>query len=212
MSIETHVHRFIPGTTAGAPTLLLLHGTGGDENSLLPIAERIAPGAAMLGVRGNVSEYGSNRYFRRVAEGVFDIEDLIKRTQELADFVEAAAQRYSFALSSVMAVGYSNGANIAASTLLLRPGVIQRAVLFRAMMPLEPEQPPRLENTKVLMTAGTFDDLIPKALTERLAEALRTAGAEVTLAWQNVDHRLTQEDLNLAQKWIAGQSGASKDA
>ncbi|MCC6614020.1 MAG: alpha/beta hydrolase [Anaerolineae bacterium] len=209
MSIETHVHRFIPGKEAGAPTLLLLHGTGGDENSLLPIAERVAHGAAMLGVRGNVSEYGSNRYFRRVAEGVFDIEDLIVRTHALADFVEAAAQRYQFALSSIIAVGYSNGANIAASTLLLRPGVIQRAVLYRAMMPLEPEQPPVLDETKVLMTAGAFDDLIPKASTQRLAEALRAAGAEVTLSWQNVDHRLTQEDLNAAQAWIAGLTNAA---
>ncbi|MBE0690281.1 MAG: alpha/beta hydrolase [Anaerolineae bacterium] len=211
MSIETHIHRFIPGTAAGAPTLLLLHGTGGDESALVTIGERIAPGAALLGVRGNVSEHGSNRYFRRIAEGVFDIDDLLKRTADLADFVEAASEQYAFALSSLIAVGYSNGANIAASTLLLRPGVIQRAVLFRAMMPLEPEQAPVLEDTKVLIAAGRFDDLIPNESTERLAEALRTAGADVTLSWQNVDHRLTQDDLHVAHEWIAHQAGAHKD-
>ena len=211
MSIETHIHRFIPGTVAGAPTLLLLHGTGGDENALVTIGERIAPGAALLGVRGNVSEHGSNRYFRRIAEGVFDIDDLLKRTDDLVDFVEAASEQYGFALSSLIAVGYSNGANIAASMLLVRSGVIQRAVLFRAMMPLEPEQAPVLEDTKVLIAAGRFDDLIPNESTERLAEALRTAGADVTLSWQNVDHRLTQDDLHVAHEWIAHQAGAHKD-
>ncbi|MCL4247216.1 MAG: alpha/beta hydrolase [Anaerolineae bacterium] len=211
MTIDTHIHEFVPAQTPGTPTLLLLHGTGGDEQSLFPLAPRIAPGAAMLGVRGNVSEHGSNRYFRRIAEGVFDIDDLIARTQAFADFVLSASAYYGFAPSSLIAVGYSNGANIAASTLLLRPGVIQRAVLFRAMLPLEPEQPPALQGTQVLITAGRFDNLIPHESTDRLAEILRDSGADVTLSWQNVDHRLTQDDLHTAHQWIAHQTGAQKD-
>src|SRR6266567_1473638 len=143
------VHVFAPAEKRNLPTLLLLHGTGGDERDLLPLGRELWPGAALLGVRGKVLENGMPRFFRRFAEGVFDVEDLKHRTNELADFVAAAAQHYGFAADKVVAVGYSNGANIAASMLLLRPEILRGAVLFRAMVPLVPENLPELSSVRV---------------------------------------------------------------
>ena len=203
------IHRYLPGAGPDSPTLLLLHGTGGNEDSLLDLGRQLNPGAALLSPRGKVLENGYPRFFRRLGEGVFDIEDLKTRTHELADFVQSAALQYGFAPSSLVAVGYSNGANIAASTLLLRPGIIPRAVLFRAMLPLQPETPPQLTGTKVLITAGRMDNMIPAESTEKLASALRNGGAEVLLDWQPTDHRLTSRDLATAQSWLSEQSATS---
>ena len=136
MSVDLgFVHRFLPPEDESGPTLLLLHGTGGNEEDLIPLGEALAPGAAVLSPRGKVSEHGAPRFFRRLAEGVFDHEDLLFRTHELADFVEAAAEEYGFDRSKLVAVGYSNGANVAGSTILLHPGLLRAAVLFRAMVP-----------------------------------------------------------------------------
>jgi phospholipase/carboxylesterase len=196
------VHRFFPGETG--MTLLLLHGTGGDENDLVPLGRELAPNAAILSPRGKVSEYGAARFFRRLAEGVFDQEDLVFRTHELADFIEAAAEEYGFDLSELVAVGYSNGANVAASLMLLHPGLLRAAVLFRAMVPFEPGETPDLSGMPVFLAAGRTDQMIPPENTERLAEILRAAGADFDLRWRNTGHPLTYEEVAEAKEWLSG--------
>src|SRR6185437_16169035 len=192
-----------PPREAGQPILLLLHGTGGNERSLLPLAEALAPGAGILAPRGKVLENGMPRFFRRLAEGVFDLPDLHARTHELAAFVETATTHYGFDPGRLIAVGYSNGANIAGSLLLHYPKLLAGAVLLRAMVPFEPDQPPDLHGRRVLITAGKFDPLIPAANSRRLADLLKSAGAEVTLQILPSDHGLTQTDLTLTRDWLA---------
>src|SRR5436305_14932769 len=153
------IHEFVPGSSDR--TLLLLHGTGGNEHDLIPLGRELDPNAALLSLRGKVLENGMPRFFRRLAEGVFDLEDLQKRTQELADFVAAAADRYDIDNNNIIAVGYSNGANIAASVLLLRPEALCSAILFRAMVPLELENRPELANVRVWIGAGNHDPTSP---------------------------------------------------
>jgi predicted esterase len=203
-----YVHLFRPPAEPGAPTLLLLHGTGGNEHDLLPIAAKLSPAAGVLSPRGNVLERGMPRFFRRLAEGVFDIEDLRRRTDELADFVETAAHQYGFSPQSVVAVGFSNGANIAASLLLLRPSVLAGAILLRAMVPLEPDVPAVLPGTPVLLSNGRRDPIVPAAQAERLAALLREAGADVTITWQPAGHELTQKDIEDARRWLDAHQGA----
>jgi phospholipase/carboxylesterase len=195
-------HRFFPGE-AGA-TLLLLHGTGGSENDLVPLGRELAPGAAILSPRGKVSEYGAARFFRRLAEGVFDQEDLVFRTHELADFVEAASREYGFDQSRLVAVGYSNGANIAGSLMLLHPGLLRAAILLRAMVPFEPEETPDLSGMPVFLAAGRTDQMIPPQNTERLAEILGEAGADLDLRWRDTGHALTYEEVAEAKAWLSG--------
>jgi phospholipase/carboxylesterase len=202
-ALDLHVHRWEPAERTNVPTLLLLHGTGGDENDLLPLGRMLAPGAALLSVRGNVLEHGAPRFFRRLAEGLFDVEDLHHRTAELGEFIEAAAEKYGFPLASLYAVGYSNGANVAASLLLARPAVLAGGALFRAMVPFEPVALPVLGGKKVLISAGQFDSMIPPAGSERLAVILREAGAEVELVWQPSSHGLTQGDVKVGQRFFA---------
>jgi phospholipase/carboxylesterase/glyoxalase family protein len=197
------VHRYVPGEDESGPTLLLLHGTGGNEEDLVPLGETLAPGAAFLSPRGKVSEYGAPRFFRRLAEGVFDHEDLVFRTHELAEFVEAASEEYGFDPSKVVAAGYSNGANVAASTILLHPGLLRAAVLFRAMVPFEPEVTPDLSGMPVFIASGRMDRMIPPDNTQRLADILLEAGAEVDLRWRNTGHPLTYEDVAEAKAWLS---------
>jgi phospholipase/carboxylesterase len=201
--LDLHVHRWEPPAQAGAPTLVLLHGTGGDENDLLPLARMVAPAAAVLGVRGNVMEQGMPRFFRRLSEGVFDLDDLHRRTAALGDFLAAAGRRYEFSPSSLYALGFSNGANIAASLLLSWPGSLAGGILIRAMVPFEPDQVPDLSGHGVLLSEGRMDPLIPAANAERLAEILEGAGADVELAWQSGGHGLTQGDVTVARRWLA---------
>ncbi len=203
MSTKNFIHRYEAGSTVDVPILLLLHGTGGNENSLVSIGKQLAPDAAILSPRGNVLENGNPRFFRRLAEGVFDHEDLVARTHELADFIQSASDEYGFVLSSVIAVGYSNGANVAASLMLLHPGLVTKAVLFRAMLPFEPTAPLDLHGTSALLLAGRYDNLIPAASVKDLAGVLENAGATVKLDWQDSDHGLTADDLSAAQAWIA---------
>jgi phospholipase/carboxylesterase len=197
------VHRYLPGEDESGPTLLLLHGTGGNEEDLIPLGQELAPGAAILSPRGKVLEFGAPRFFRRLAEGVFDLEDLIFRTHELAEFVEAASEEYGFDLSKLVAVGYSNGANIAASTILLHPGLLRAAVLFRAMVPFEPEETPDLSGMPVFMAAGRRDTMIPPDNAQRLAEILAEAGADVDLRWRDTGHPLTYEEVGEAKEWLS---------
>ncbi len=196
------VHRFFPGESG--VTLLLLHGTGGDENDLVPLGRELAPGAGILSPRGKVSEYGAARFFRRLAEGVFDEEDLVRRTHELAGFIRASAEEYGFDLSRLAAVGYSNGANIAASLMLLHPGLLRAAVLFRAMVPFEPGETPDLSGMPIFLAAGRGDRMIPPERTERLAEILREAGADLDLRWRDTGHGLTYEEVAEAREWLSG--------
>jgi predicted esterase len=194
------IHEFIPGSSSR--TLLLLHGTGGNERDLIPLGRELDPNAALLSPRGKVLENGMPRFFRRLAEGVFDLEDLKFRTNELADFVTAAAQHYGFARDNLVAVGYSNGANIAASMLLLRPQVLSAAILFRAMVPLIPDKLPDLSSVRVWIGAGDQDLIVPSPETKRLAELLRRAGADVTIRFAKAGHGLTNGDLEAARLWL----------
>jgi predicted esterase len=194
------IHEFVPGTSNR--TLLLLHGTGGNERDLIPLGRELDPSAALLSPRGKVLENGMPRFFRRLAEGVFDLEDLRNRTNELADFVAAATQHYGFAGDNVIAVGYSNGANIAASMLLLRPEILRGAVLFRAMVPLVPGNLPDLSSVGVWIGAGSDDPIIPTSETQRLVELLRSARADVTLRFFNAGHGLTSSDVETARQWL----------
>jgi phospholipase/carboxylesterase len=194
------IHEFVPG--GSARTLLLLHGTGGNERDLIPLGRELDPDASLLSPRGKVLENGMPRFFRRLAEGVFDVEDLTRRTHELADFAIAAAERYNIDMKNIVAVGYSNGANIAASMLLLRPEVLAAAILFRAMVPLVPETPPNLSSVRVLIGAGTFDSIIPASGTKQLAELLRGAGAVVTIRFFQGGHELTHDDVEVAREWL----------
>ncbi|MEA3208533.1 MAG: phospholipase/carboxylesterase [Chthoniobacter sp.] len=196
------IHRFIPGSGPSAPVLLLLHGTGGSENDLLDLGHGLLPGASLLSPRGKILEQGMPRFFRRLAEGVFDEEDLIMRTHELAEFVEAAALEYQFQGRKVIAVGYSNGANIAASLLLLRPEILGGAVLLRAMVPLVPAKLPDLARLPIFLAAGRHDSMIPPPGTERLAALLRQAGADVALQWSAAGHQLTSPEIADAQRWL----------
>lgn len=202
-TLSGFIHRFIPADTgAGAPVALLLHGTGGTEDDMLDLGRTIAPGAALLSPRGKILEHGQPRFFRRLAEGVFDEPDLILRTNELADFVAAAAKQYEFDPRNVTAIGYSNGANIAASLLLLRPETLSAAVLLRAMVPIVPATLPDLKDVGVLVAAGKTDPLISQEGTEQLAAMLREAGAEVSLQWQPVGHKLTSPEVVSARAWL----------
>jgi predicted esterase len=200
------VHHYRPGATPDSPTLLLLHGTGGDEQDLPPLARELLPSAGVLSPKGKVLEHGKPRFFRRLAEGIFDIEDLSFRTAELADFVLDAAARYGFDKRKVAAVGFSNGANIAASLVLLRPAVLHRAVLFRGMVPLVPDPMPSLPRTRVLVSNGRADPLVSESETARLVRLLEDAGAEVTRAWQEAGHHLVQNDLSRARDWLTSIS------
>jgi len=195
------IHDFVPGSSSR--TLLLLHGTGGNERDLIPLGRELDPNAALLSPRGKVLENGMPRFFRRLAEGVFDLEDLKYRTNELADFVAAAAQHYGFASDNVVAVGYSNGANIAASILLLRPEILSAAILFRAMVPLIPDRQPNLSSIRVWIGAGEHDPIIPTSETNALAELLRNDGADVTIRYFQTGHQLTRDDVDAARDWLA---------
>ena len=204
MSGLDFTHRFLPppaGSTGR--TLLLLHGTGGDENDLISLGRDLDPTAALLSPRGKVLENGMPRFFRRLAEGVFDEEDVIRRAGELADFVAAAATRYEFDPKRVIAVGYSNGANIAAAILLLKPEVLAGAVLFRAMVPLVPPALPQLTAARALLSSGRQDPSVPVENVERLAAMLREAGANVTLHFEPGGHGLAVGDIEAANGWLA---------
>ena len=194
------IHEFVPGNSDR--TLLLLHGTGGNERDLIPLGRELDPNAALLSPRGKILENGMPRFFRRVAEGVFDTEDLKKRTNELADFVAAAAKHYKLAADQIVAAGYSNGANIAAAMLLLRPEILHAAILFRAMIPLVPENLPDLSSVRVWIGAGDQDPIIPASEAQRLAKLFRDAGADVTIRFANASHGLTDAEVKTAGHWL----------
>ena len=198
METTGFIHRFEKGRPDERP-LLLLHGTGGDENDLIPLARMIAPTASLLSPRGKVLENGMPRFFRRLAEGVFDEDDVRRRANELADFVTNARARYDIA--SPIALGYSNGANIAAAVLLLRPSELAGAILLRAMLPLAHPQPVKLYGVSVLIVSGARDPIIPPGSAAKLASLLQRYGAAVEYRVFPAGHELSQADVTLAQSW-----------
>ncbi|MFL6521562.1 MAG: alpha/beta hydrolase [Chthoniobacterales bacterium] len=201
------IHQFIPAPNGRTGrVLLLLHGTGGNENDMLPLGRDLDPTAALLSLRGNVLENGMPRFFRRLAEGVFDEADVIRRANELADFLPKAAEQYEFDLKRLTAVGYSNGANIAAAVLLLRPGAITSAVLLRAMVPLTPATPPNLNGSRVLICSGQCDPIVPLDNAERLVAMLREAGSDVIHRLEDSGHQLVFGEIAAAKKWLSESS------
>jgi phospholipase/carboxylesterase len=198
-------HRWVPAGEAPEQrrTLLLLHGTGGDENDLIPLGQALDPTANLLSPRGRVDEHGSNRFFRRIAEGVFDLENMRQETEALADFLRSAASSYGFDPEQVYAAGFSNGANIGASLLLTHPELLRGAILIRAMVPFEPSVPPALAGTRVLISSGEFDQMVPRANAERLASILVQGGADVEHLWVPVGHNLTRQEIERAKVWLS---------
>ena len=193
------IHRFEPGTSTAAP-LLLLHGTCGNEDDLLPLGKALAPDRALLSPRGKVLENGMPRFFRRLAEGVFDEQDVIRRAHELADFIAGAGMAYK--LAKPIAVGFSNGANIAAAVLLLRPEALSGAILLRAMVPLAKPPQAELVQKPVLIISGASDPIIPASNANLLAAMLKNAHADVTHETLPTGHNLTQNDVAIASAWL----------
>jgi predicted esterase len=203
MNFSYH-HIFQPGTDPAAAPLLLLHGTGGNERDLLPLARTLSPGAAVLSPRGDVSEHGANRFFARLAEGVFDPAEVTKRTHALADFIAAASAHYGLDPTRLTAIGFSNGANIAATILQLRPTVLGSAVLLRSMVVLgQPATAASLSGKRVLLLNGDADPIVPLDHPPRLAALLRAGGADVTQTFVPSSHGLTAADLTAAKSWLA---------
>lgn len=193
-------HIFQKGKDLAKPTLLLLHGTGGNELDLLPLAGMIDDEASVLSVRGNVLENGMPRFFRRLAEGVFDEEDLVFRTQELNEFLDEAARKYDFDRNNMIAIGYSNGANIAASLLFHYQNALKAAILHHPMVPRRIELPD-LTGTNVFIAAGTNDPICSPLESKELQALLQAANATVELHWENRGHQLTREEVEEAAKW-----------
>ena len=200
------IHRFLPAeNSANGETLVVLHGTGGDENDLIGIGQAIAPGAAILSPRGNVLENGAPRFFRRLAEGVFDPKEVRSRTEELARFIRAAVITYRLDPTRVFALGYSNGANVASTVMFVEPGILQGAILFRPMLVYEPTDKKDLSGSAVFISAGRMDPVVPTASVERLVKLFELAHAEVTLKWQLVGHNLVPSEVSEAANWLALQ-------
>jgi phospholipase/carboxylesterase len=200
------IHRFVPAEdSASGETLIVLHGTGGDENDLIGIGQTIAPGAAIMSPRGNVSENGAQRFFKRLAEGVFDPKEVRSRAEELARFIRAAITRYGLDATRIYAFGYSNGANIASTVMFIEPGLLQGAILFRPMLVFEPEERGDLSGSSVFISAGRMDPIVPVSSVERLAQLFESCRAEVTLKWQLAGHNLMPSEVREASDWLALQ-------
>src|SRR6266568_3867285 len=197
------IHRFVPAEdSASGETLLVLHGTGGDENDLLGIGRVVAPGAAILSPRGNVLENGAPRFFRRISEGVFDPKEVRSRAEELVRFIRAAAVTYGLDGARIFALGYSNGANIASTVMLVEPGILQGSVLLRPMLVYEPTEQPDLSASAVFMSAGRMDPIVPTPSVERLASLFEAVHAAVTLKWQLAGHSLVPSEVREAADWL----------
>jgi phospholipase/carboxylesterase len=198
------IHRFLPAEDSShGETLVVLHGTGGDENDLIGIGQAIAPGADIVSPRGNVLEAGAPRFFKRLAEGVFDPKEVRSRAEELARFIRGAVVTYRLDPARVFALGYSNGANIASTVMLVEPGILQGAILFRPMLVYEPSEKSDLTGSAVFISAGRMDPIVPVVSVERLAELFESTHAEVTLKWQLAGHNLLPSEVREAADWLA---------
>lgn len=202
-ALDLHEHVLLPGEAGVTTTLVLLHGTGGDEHQLVALGRAVAPGAALLGVRGNVVEGGqATRFFRRLREGVFDTDDVRRRADDLADFLAAAVEAHDLDPTGLVALGFSNGANIAAATMLARPSILRGAVLVSSMLPFEPAARPDLAHAGVLMLQGRVDPYAPADQAEALAGLLADAGAAVDLRWHDDGHALGPSQAQQIQGWL----------
>jgi predicted esterase len=202
MSDLGFTHRFVPAHSTSARTLLLLHGTGADENDLLDLGRAFDSSAALLSPRGKVLENGAPRFFRRLAEGIFDEKDVVARAHELAGFVDLAATEYKIDLEKLVAVGYSNGANIAAAMLLLGVAQFSQGIFLRPMVPLKPPTLPDLKGVRLLLVAGQSDPIARPPIVIELEQLFRQAGAEVSLQFQPSGHELTAGDVESARRWL----------
>ena len=196
------VHQFVSATTDEKRTLLLLHGTGGDENDLIPLGQTLLPGAGILSIRGRISEGGMPRFFRRFAEGVFDLDNLREEASALSAFVEKAAQEYGIELARIVGVGFSNGANMAHSLMGLYPGLLSEAVLIRAMTTMPEHIYAGLEGKRVFLSSGKSDPILPVSDAENLARQLREGGADVTHLWLDAGHNLTRQEIGEIAAWL----------
>ncbi|MEA2552638.1 MAG: phospholipase/carboxylesterase, partial [Fimbriimonadaceae bacterium] len=194
------IHRWLPGKSTRV--LLALHGTGGDENDLIPLAQSIDPDASIISPRGRVNEDGANRFFRRFSEGVFDQEDMQRQTEGLADFLGKARDEYGFEFTDVVTLGFSNGANMGLSLLLRRPELLSGGIIFRGMVPFEAENVD-LSGKRVFLANGRDDPMVPIGNATKLGEMLKKAGADVEQLWIDGGHNLTQEDIAAAKSWLA---------
>jgi predicted esterase len=200
------IHRFVPAEdSASGETLVVLHGTGGNENDLVEIGQAIAPGAAILSPRGKVLENGAPRFFKRLAEGVFDPKEVRSRAEELARFIRAAITKYDLDANRIYALGYSNGANVASTMMFIEPRLFQGAILFRPMLVFEPPERGDLSSVSVFISAGRIDSVVPVSSVEKLAELFELSRAEVTLKWQSVGHNLVPGEAREAADWLALQ-------
>ncbi|GAC1484393.1 MAG: alpha/beta hydrolase [Gemmatimonadaceae bacterium] len=198
------IHRFVPAEdSASGETLIVLHGTGGDENDLIGIGQAIAPGAAILSPRGNVLENGAPRFFQRLAEGVFDPKEVRSRAQDLARFIRAAVVTYRLDPTRVFGLGYSNGANVASTVMLIEPGLLQDAIFFRPMLVYEPIEKSDLSGFAVFISAGRMDPIVSAASVQKLANLFESAHAEVTIKWQLAGHNLVPNEVREAAEWLA---------
>lgn len=199
----THMaHIYVPGTSDNARTCVLLHGTGGDENDLIPLGKKLLPDAAFLSLRGNVNEDGKLRFFKRISPGVLDLEDLHARTHELDAYLHAMAKRYEFSLDDAVFIGYSNGANITASLMFLHPQTVRSVLLLHPMLPFTPETSPDLSGAQIFIGAGMQDEMVPPESTNALATLLHSAGADVQVHWEDNGHRISDTEIEAAQKWL----------
>jgi phospholipase/carboxylesterase len=200
MSVDSYIHKAIAGAP-GTPMLFLFHGTGGEENQLVSLGQEMLPGASIVSPRGDVSEYGAARFFRRTGEGVYDMDDLALRTGKMAAFVRAHVEAQK--PSAVLGLGYSNGANILASTIFLEPNLFNAAVLMHPLIPFEPQVKGGLAGKRILITAGRHDPICPPNLTARLDAHLRSAGADVTLHWHEGGHEIRPDEIEAARRFLA---------
>jgi phospholipase/carboxylesterase len=200
------IHRFVPAQhPASGETLVVLHGTGGNENDLVGIGQTVAPGAAILSPRGKVTENGAQRFFTRLAEGVFDPKEVRSRAEELTRFIRAAISKYALDPSRIFALGYSNGANIASTVMFIEPHLLQGAILFRPMLVFAPDEPSDLSGSSVLISAGRLDPIVPVSSVDQLVELFRSSHADVALKWQPVGHNLAPSEVREAADWLALQ-------
>lgn len=200
MSTQAYVHKAVPGV-AGGPMLLVLHGTGGDETQLLALGRDLLPAATVLSPRGDVSEMGAARFFRRTAEGVYDMADLDRATRKMAGFV--GAHRAEASPSAVLGLGYSNGANILAATIFHDPSLFDAAVLMHPLIPFAPKIAGGLAGRRILVTAGRRDPICPPEMTARLDAGLRDAGADVTLVWHGGGHEVQPAEIEAAREFLS---------